>query len=182
MATVRLRADSQFKMALKMARQWCVEHGVANPTCDVAYDLFPHWKVISGSIEALQFIQKNLDKFRLRDMRKIHANGAFHTSLMKPAVEPFALALQKIQLEDPIIGVFSNVTYKRYFNTKHIRKLLPQQIVKPVKWEQIMHEFYDRDLKVSQPRTFICGPADELSMILKKVNLSAWKRSFTYDN
>lgn len=180
MATIRLRADSQFKTALKMARLWCVENGVTNPTCDVAYDLYPHWKVIAGSIEALQFIQQNLEKFRLRDMKKIRVTGAFHTSLMKPAVEPFQLALQKIQLEDPIIGVFSNVNNKRYFNARQILKQLPSQIVKPVRWEQIMHEFYDRSKEVSQPRTFICGPGNELSMILKKVNLSAWKRALTY--
>lgn len=180
MATISLRADSQLRYALKMAKVSCVEHGVKNPTCTVAYDLFPHWKVIAGSIEALQFIEKNLEKFHLRDIKKIHVDGAFHTRLMEPAVEPFELALQQIQLEDPIIGVYSNVTGKRYYNARHIRKQLPQQIVRPVKWEQIMHEFYDRSRKVNQPRTFICGPSDGLSSILKKVNATAFQTSFQY--
>lgn len=180
MAVIRLRADSQFKNALKMAREWCVESGVANPTCSVAYDLFPHLKVIAGSLQAMQFIEQNMQKFSLASIKKIDVNGAYHTRLMTPAVEPFEMALKQIQLNDPIIGVFSNVNGKRYFNARHILKQLPKQIVNTVKWEQVMHEFYDRSRKVSQPRTFICGPGNDLRNILRKVNATAWKTSFEY--
>ncbi|KAJ8938542.1 hypothetical protein NQ318_016913 [Aromia moschata] len=58
---------------------------------------------------------------------------------MAPAVEPFRKALNKSEISDPVISVYSNVDGKRYKNAEHIRKQLPKQIVSPVKWEQLLH-------------------------------------------
>lgn len=180
MATVLLQPDSQLGYALKSAKEWCVERGVDNPECVAANHLFPQCKVISGSKEALRYIEQNLKKFKLKRMKKIPTYGAFHTSLMQSAVEPFAQALKKIHIEDPVIGVYSNVDGKRYRHAGHILRQLPQQIVKPVKWEQTMHIFYDRNKDIKQPRTFICGPGDALRTILRMVNASAWDTSYKY--
>lgn len=180
MATVLLQPDSELGYAMKMAKEWCVERGVENPDCVVANYLFPHCKVISGSKEALRYIEQNLKKFKLKKIKKIPTYGAFHSSLMNSAVEPFERALKKILIEEPIIGVYSNVDGKRYRTPTHILKQLPQQIVKPVRWEQTMHIFYDRNKDVSQPRTFICGPGDALRTILRQVNASAWDNAFKY--
>lgn len=180
MATVLLHPDSELGYALKMAKEWCVERGVDHPECVVANHLFPHCKVISGSTEALRYIEQNLKRFKLKKMKKIPAYGAFHSSLMNSAVEPFAQALKNIRIEEPIIGVYSNVDGHRYRHPTHILRQLPQQLVKPVKWEQTMHVFYDRQHDVKQPRTFICGPGDALRTILKMVNASAWDTSFKY--
>lgn len=180
MATVLLRPDSQLGYAMKSAKEWCIERGVDNPECVVANHLFPHCKVISGSKEALRYIEQNIEKFKLKKIKKIPAYGAFHSSLMNSAVEPFAQALQKIRIEEPIIGVYSNVNGQRYHSPTHILQQLPQQIVKPVKWEQTMHVFYDRQNDVKYPRTFICGPGDALRTILNKVNVTAHSTSHKY--
>lgn len=177
MATVLLQQDCEIEYPLKIAKQWCVERGVKNPECVVANDLFPNCKVIAGSKEALQFIENNLKKLKLARIKRIAVNGAFHTIHMKPVVEPFAQALRQIRVVDPIIGVYSNVEGKRYFDTKHIRRQLPQQIVSPVNWEQTMHLFYN--LKKFE-NTFICGPGDALRTILKKVNASACDKAYMY--
>lgn len=47
---------------------------------------------------------------------------------MKPAVEPFKKALNKLQIQDPVISVYSNVEGKKYNNAEHIRKRLPNQV------------------------------------------------------
>lgn len=180
MATVLLQPDSELGYALKMAREWCIERGVNNPECVVANHLFPHCKVISGSREALRYIEQNLKKFKLKKIKKIPAYGAFHSKLMHSAAKTFADALKKIRIEEPMIGVYSNVDGKRYRNPTHILKQLPTQIVKPVRWEQTMHIFYDRQPDVKQPRTFICGPGDALKTILRKVNATAWDTAFKY--
>lgn len=180
MATVLMHPDSELGYAMKSAKEWCVERGVDNPECVVANHLFPHCKVISGSREALRYIEQNLKKFKLKRIKKIPAYGAFHSSLMMSAVEPFEHALTKFRIADPIIGVYSNVDGKRYRNASHILRQLPQQIVRPVKWEQTMHVFYDRKEDVKQPRTFICGPGDALKTILKMVNAHAWDTSYKY--
>lgn len=177
MATVFLQQDSEIEYALKIAKQWCVERGVNNPECAVANYLFPHCKVIAGSKEALQFIENNLKKLKLARIRKIAVNGAFHTIHMKPVVQPFVQALKSIRLVDPVIGVYSNVDSKPYYDAKCIRKQLPLQIVNPVQWEQTMHAFYD---KRRFSNTFICGPGDALRNILKKVNAIAYDNAITY--
>lgn len=180
MATVLLQPDSELNYAIKMAKEWCIERGVNKPECIIANHLFPHCKVISGSKEALRYIEQNLKKYKLKKIQKIPAYGAFHSSLMESAVEPFARALKRILIEEPIIGVYSNVDGKRYRSPSHILEQLPKQIVRPVKWEQTMHVFYDRDKDVKHPRTFICGPGDALKTILKKVNASAWDTTYKY--
>lgn len=173
MATILLNPDSKLGEACVKAKEWCVERGVEDPDCVVANYLFPHCKVVSGSEEALKYIELNMKKYKLKKMKRIPAYGAFHSKLMSSAVTPFKKALQKIELQEPIIGVYSNIDGHRYFNRNHILKKLPQQIVRPVKWEQTMHNFYDRNKDNNYPRTFICGPGNGLRTILKNVNAVA---------
>lgn len=180
MATVLMPHDAQLKTALEMARDWCVESGVNNPTCDVAYDLFPNCRVIAGSTAALRYLERNMAKFKLGKIRKIPAYGAYHTGLMESAVKPFAEALKRITIAEPYTDVYSNVTGKRYSNPSNILMQLPKQIAKPVKWEQLMHRFYDGIKDAKKPDTFVCGPGDALRAILRNINLVAWKRSYKY--
>lgn len=100
---------------------------------------------------------------------------------MTSAVEPFAKALKKIKIEDPIISVHSNVDGKRYRNASHILNQLPKQIVRPVKWEQTLHNLYERKNGEHFPRTFECGPGHGLKTVLKLVNAKAWDSAFSIE-
>lgn len=100
-------------------------------------------------------------------------SGAFHTELMRPAIESFKKALQNIDVSDPAISVHSNVDGKMYRDSKHIRRQLPLQICKPVKWEQTLHILYERAEGEFFPRTFECGPGSSLKTVLKMVNAKA---------
>lgn len=175
MATILYKSDksSQLKLACEKARVWAFDAGVDNPDCVIANHLFPQCKVISGNEEALRYISMNLKTYNLDKMKQIPAYGAFHSALMESAVEPFAQALKKIKIEEPIISVYSNVTAKRYESPTHILKQLPKQIVQPVKWEQTMHVLYELKIKDKFPETFICGPGTALKTILKQVNAKA---------
>lgn len=128
MATVICRPDHKLGMALFKAKEWCVDRGVEKPDCGIANYLFPSCKVIAGSKEALHYIEQNLEKYGIRKMKKIPAYGAFHSSLMEPAVLPFIRALRATQIDDPIISVHSNIDGKNYYDAAHIRKRLPQQV------------------------------------------------------
>lgn len=61
-------------------------------------------------------------------MKRIPVSGAFHSELMRPAVEPFIKALNCMKISDPAISVFSNVDGKKYKNAQHIKKQLPKQV------------------------------------------------------
>lgn len=179
MATILYKSDksSQLNLACEKAKEWCLDAGVENPECVIANHLFPQCKVISGSEEALRYISLNLKTYNFDKMKRIPAYGAFHSSLMESAVEPFTRTLRKMEIEEPIISVYSNTTAKRYESKSHILKLLPKQIVQPVKWEQTMHVLFELKIKNEFPETFICGPGLALKTILKQVNAKAYENT-----
>ncbi|XP_046391347.1 probable malonyl-CoA-acyl carrier protein transacylase, mitochondrial [Ischnura elegans] len=174
MMTVMYGPDSNIGYACLKARQWCEEKGIEKPECRVANYLYPHCKVIAGNIQALQYIEENARALKLKRVKRLPVSGAFHTELMRPAVEPFQVALRKAKVSDPIISVHSNVDGKRYKNAKHILMQLPKQIYKPVKWEQTLHILYERPDGEHFPKTYECGPGSSLKTILKMVNAKAW--------
>lgn len=181
MITVLYGPDSKLNYAVKAAKEWCIEKGVENPDCIVANYLYPHCKVVAGSEEALRFIETNGKEFNLRRIKRLPVSGAFHSTLMESAVEPFRKALNKIQLDDPSIAVHSNIDGLPYRHAEHIRKQLPKQIIKPVKWEQMLHILYERKDGDHFPRTFECGPGHALRTILKQVNAKAWDTSHSIE-
>lgn len=175
MATILYKSDknSQLAVACEKAKEWCLDAGVENPDCVIANHLFPQCKVISGSEEALRYISMNLNTYNLSKMKRIPAYGAFHSALMNSAVQPFAEALKKMYIQEPAINVYANATARRYQNATNILKQLPEQIVRPVKWEQTMHVLYELKINDQHPQTFICGPGTALKTILKQVNAKA---------
>lgn len=50
--------------------------------------------------------------------------------------------------------------------------------MKPVKWEQTMHQIYERQQGEDFPRTFECGPGKGLIPVLEKVNAKAANSAF----
>lgn len=106
-------------------------------------------------------------------------SGAFHTRLMEPAVEPLSDALKSINIQKPLVPVYSNVDGQKYTQPKQIQRLLAKQLVLPVKWEQTMHTIYERRKRTGFPCTYEVGPGKQLGAILKGCNLKAWK-SYTH--
>lgn len=102
-------------------------------------------------------------------------SGAFHTQLMEPAVKPLLEVLESINIQQPLIPVYSNVENQKYRQPKQIRHLLAKQLVSPVKWEQTMHMIYERKKGIEFPYTYEVGPGKQLGIILKSCNLKAWR-------
>lgn len=175
MMTVLYGPDSRLGKACFQAKESAAAKGIEKPECAVSYYLFPHCKVVSGHIECLKYIEENKKEFKLKSVRWLPVSAAYYSQLMRPAVEPFGKALSKAKLSDPLIAVHSNVDGKRYKNAHHIMKQLPKQLVKPIKWEQILHVLYERPEGEGFPQTFECGPGKSLSKILKMVNSKAWQ-------
>lgn len=70
--------------------------------------------------------------------------------------------------------MYSNVDGKRYMNEKHVRRQLVKQLVSPVKWEQTLHEIYERMQGEQFPHTFEMGPGKQLGATLQKCNRKAF--------
>ncbi len=66
--------------------------------------------------------------------------GAFHTSLMEPAVEKLRAALEAMSITATKIPVYSNVDALPHQNADEIRGLLSRQVIEPVRWEDSIRQ------------------------------------------
>ncbi|NWJ01448.1 FABD protein, partial [Crypturellus undulatus] len=176
MLSVIGRPAANYKLACAEARQHCEALGVPDPVCQVSTYLFPDGRVIAGHLQALEYLQANARKYHFTRTKMLPVSGAFHTRLMEPAVEPLAEVLRDMDIQKPLICVYSNVDSKKYMHAEHIRKLLVKQVVSPVMWEQTMHSVYERRQGTEFPYTYEVGPGKQLGAILKKCNLKAWRQ------
>ncbi|KAK2076516.1 hypothetical protein QBZ16_001042 [Prototheca wickerhamii] len=83
-------------------------------------------------------------------------SGAFHTPLMDPARAALEEVLASVEIRDPRIPVYSNVTGKPFKNGAEIAALLPRQLVEPVKWEPSL------------------GPGAQIKAMVKRIDPGAW--------
>ena len=78
----------------------------------MANHLYCGAKVLGGHTLALQFIEENRKDFNIRRTARLPVSGAFHTSLMEPALEPFKTALLNTRVRDPRVPIYSNYDNK----------------------------------------------------------------------
>ncbi|XP_058797413.1 probable malonyl-CoA-acyl carrier protein transacylase, mitochondrial [Phymastichus coffea] len=163
------------------AQKWAVDIGASDPVCKIAIYLYTQGKVFGGSDEALQYIQKNSQNLGLKKVQRLPVSGAFHTTLMQPALKSFIKALRKTPFVETNVPVYSNYstnTYTRSMKVNH--KYLIKQIVSPVKWEQIIHKIYERPQNIPFPRTFDMGSKGTMKTILKMINAKAEEKCYVY--
>ncbi|XP_024301717.1 malonyl-CoA-acyl carrier protein transacylase, mitochondrial [Oncorhynchus tshawytscha] len=179
MLSVMGRPQAKYKYACLQAREHCLSLGIKEPVCSVANYLFPDGRVIAGHKEALDFLQQNSRKLHFLRTRPLPVSGAFHTALMESATEPLRDVLRQVEVRRPEINVYSNVDAKRYMHEGHVRRQLAKQLVSPVKWEQTLHEVFERTQGQSFPHTYEVGPGKQLGATLQKCNMKAYK-SYTH--
>lgn len=71
---------------------------------------------------------------------RLSVAGAFHTSLMEPAVEKLRAALEEMPISDTAIPVYSNVDAMPHQSADEIRSLLSRQVIEPVRWEDSIRQ------------------------------------------
>jgi [acyl-carrier-protein] S-malonyltransferase len=95
--------------------------------------------------------------------------GAFHTSIMQPAVERLTVALGNVPMKKPRIPVVSNVDALPHDDPEEIRALLARQLVAPVRWEDcvryLLGQGYDTFYEV--------GPGRVLQGLMKRIDRRA---------
>ncbi|XP_044199277.1 malonyl-CoA-acyl carrier protein transacylase, mitochondrial isoform X2 [Thunnus albacares] len=174
MLSVIGRPQAQYKYACLQAKEHCKSLGITEPVCSVANYLFPDGRVIAGHQQALDFLQKNSRHLQFMRTKPLPVSGAFHTELMKSATEPLREVLRQVEVCRPEINVYSNVDGKRYMNESHVRRQLVKQLVSPVKWEQTLHEIFERMQGEKFPHTYEVGPGKQLGATLQKCNRKAF--------
>jgi [acyl-carrier-protein] S-malonyltransferase len=94
--------------------------------------------------------------------------GAFHSPLMQSGADRMGAELERAQIKTPGKTVYANVTAQPHGDVGAIRKLLVEQIVKPVRWEQTMQTVVAAG--GAEARFVELAPGRVLTGLLKKIN------------
>ncbi|MBW2137774.1 MAG: ACP S-malonyltransferase [Deltaproteobacteria bacterium] len=120
--------------------------------------------VISGQHEPLEAAVR-MAKERGKKAIPLKVSGAWHCALMKNAVEELRTFMGDIAFKEPEITLFFNATARSEGKTETIKDLMAHQLVRPVKWYDIITSMLDYGID-----TFIeVGPKTVLSGLCKKI-------------
>jgi [acyl-carrier-protein] S-malonyltransferase len=127
----------------------------------------PAQVVASGAIAAIERLEALAKERKIRAVR-LQVAGAFHSELMRPAVEPVLEVLDRIELRDPSIPVAENVSGELVRDAATLRELLGRQIVSPVRWEAGIRAL----ASAGATTVFEAGPGDVLTKLMKRIEPS----------
>ena len=90
--------------------------------------------VISGNIDAVEFVMEEAKRLGALKAIKLNVSGAFHSPLMYPARESLAEILNSIEIQDTVIPIYSNVSANPVTKRNDILNRLIEQLEMPVLW------------------------------------------------
>jgi [acyl-carrier-protein] S-malonyltransferase len=121
--------------------------------------------VLSGTNGACDRAVAAAEAAGIRAMR-LKVAGAFHSPLMQPAADKMSAALNAVAFSAPAKTVYSNVTARPHGDVASIKRLLVEQIVSPVKWEQTMQTL----VATPEARFVELAPGKTLAGLAKRIN------------
>jgi len=124
--------------------------------------------VVSGSeadIERAETVFENQDGARFV---LLNVSGAFHSPLMQAAGEEFARYLDRFSFQPPRIPVIANTTARPY-PSDGVRRLLAEQITRPVDWNASMRYL----LRQGETDFEEIGPGQVLTKLINKIRTEA---------
>jgi [acyl-carrier-protein] S-malonyltransferase len=134
-------------------------------TLQIANLLCPGNIVISGTNSACERAAEYAPAAGAMKAVPLAVAGAFHTPIMASAVERLTEALAEARIVRPTIPVISNVDAEAHFEPEEIRRLLIQQVVSPVRWEDSMRNL----LAQGYDQFYEVGPGRVLRGLLKRI-------------
>ena len=132
----------------------------------IANLLCPGNIVVSGTNQACLRAAEIAEKSGAMKVIPLAVAGAFHTEIMRPAVEKLAAALADVTLSKPKIPVISNVDAQPHDDVEEIRSLLQQQVCSQVLWEQSMRYLLDGGFD----EFYEIGAGKVLRGLMKRIN------------
>ncbi|MEL7049565.1 MAG: ACP S-malonyltransferase [Pseudomonadota bacterium] len=104
--------------------------------CDVANDNEPTQVVLSGHAAALKRVGEIAKEHGVRRAVPLPVSAPFHCSLMQPAADAMAEALDQVVVSKPVVPVIANVTAEAIDDPDDIKKRLVEQVVDTVRWRE----------------------------------------------
>ena len=145
--------------------QVCATAQIEGEILQAANFLCPGNIAVSGHRESCANVADAAEKADALKVVPLAVAGAFHTELMRSAVDKLAAALEEVDISETRIPVYSNVDAAPHTSPEEIKSLLIEQVCSPVLWQdsmqQMMEDGYDRFFEV--------GPGRVLRGLLKRI-------------
>lgn len=128
----------------------------------------PGQLVISGSKEAVIKACDALSKAGARRALILPVGGAFHSTLMEPAKERLARAIEQTEFSNSSCPVYQNVCATGIVDPKELKANLIAQLTAPVRWAQSVQQM------IADGATHFTevGPGKVLQGLVKKIDRS----------
>ena len=137
----------------------------AQNTCFVANDNSNVQIVISGKIKSLDSFSKILDSKKIKYI-KLQVSAPFHCPLMNKASEEMKEKINSTIFNKPKVKIVSNVTAQPLDDPDQIKKLLIEQIEKPVRWRESVINM----INIGAKQFIEIGPGKVLSGLVKRID------------
>ncbi|MCS7272831.1 MAG: ACP S-malonyltransferase [Fimbriimonadales bacterium] len=120
--------------------------------------------VISGTLRGVEVASERLKAAGAKRIVPLAVSGAFHSPLMQPAAELMTNAYREANFQKPIYPFFSTTEVRLLDDPDEIRRVMGQQIARPVRWQQSVEAMHALGVD-----TFIeCGVGDVLSGLIRR--------------
>ena len=144
--------------------QICEEAGKVG-LIKMANFLCPGNIVVSGDDQACLMFEKIASEKGIRTI-KLAVAGAFHTSIMEPALERLAKILGTTSIASTNVPVLANVDALEHSDPVSIKNKLARQVVEPVLWENCIRKILDSGVE----KLYEVGPGRVLAGLAKRIN------------
>ena len=153
-------------LAVDEVARLCDAARVDGGILEVANLLCPGNIAVSGDRSSCERVAELAAEFGAMKAVPLAVAGAFHTSIMQPAVERLTTALASVAMKPPRIPVICNVDAQSHDDPELLRDLLIRQVVSPVLWEDSMR----RLISDGCTRFHELGPGRVLRGLLRRID------------
>ena len=135
----------------------------------IANLLCPGNIAISGHLASIEAASEKATAAGAMKTMRLNVAGAFHTDIMKSAVERLGIALAATHFNNSRFPLFSNVDAQPHVVASEFAPLLMKQVVSPVQWESTLRNL----LAAGVDQFYEIGAGRVLAGTLKRVDRKA---------
>jgi [acyl-carrier-protein] S-malonyltransferase len=123
-------------LTFAQVEELCSKAHTSEEPCEIANDNSDGQIIVSGSATGIDKGEAIAKEMGAKRYLKLPVSAPFHSSLMKPAQDKMAIALQAEVIKTPVVPVIANVTAEATSSPDEIRKLLVAQVTGRVRWRE----------------------------------------------
>ena len=150
-----------FEQAAEVARD-----AAEGEVCDPANDNAPGQVVVSGDRAA---VERAVELAKARGARRaimLDVSAPFHCSLLQPAADAMAEALDSVDMQAPSVPLVANVTAQPVEGAADLPDLLVRQVTATVRWRESMMFMRENDID----RVVELGTGKVLSGLVRRID------------